>query len=138
MQITLANRAAEIGRLQDEFEAFARHHKVPDSAVHAVQLALEELLTNILHYAYEDAGDHSISIRLDCEGDALRIEVEDDGRAFDLTSHPPPDLSLPLADRPIGGLGIHMIRRSLDQVDYRRAGGRNIVTLRKRFKSESP
>ena len=65
------------------------------------------------------------------EGDELTIRVEDDGRAFDPLQAPPPDLDLPLEERPVGGLGIHIVRSVMDAVEYQRRGGRNVLTMRK-------
>jgi anti-sigma regulatory factor (Ser/Thr protein kinase) len=65
----------------------------------------------------------------------LRIEVEDDGRPFDPLAHSAPDLSQPLDKRPVGGMGIHMIRKSMDRVEYRRADGKNILTMTKAIKA---
>jgi len=60
------------------------------------------------------------------------VEVSDNGKPFNPLDHPEPDLNQPLEERPIGGLGIHLIRKFVDQLAYRRDAGRNILTLRKR------
>lgn len=131
-ELTLLNRATEIARVQDALEQFAGHHAIPARTLHEVQLALEEHLTNIVRYGHTDGGEHSIKVACGLADSDLRIQIEDDGCAFNPLEHPAPDLSKPIADRPIGGLGIHMIRKSLDSVEYRREGGKNILTMTKR------
>jgi len=118
--------------LQDELERFAAQHGFPQRQLRDLQLALEEHLTNIIHYAYADEGDHRIVVRFHFHAPELCLEVTDDGRPFNPLEYPAPDLTIPIDQRPIGGLGIHMIRKSLDQVEYRRAHDRNILVMRKR------
>ena len=132
LDLTLLNRATDIARAQDQLEQFAAAHHFPDRKLHEVQVALEEHLTNILHYGYDDHGEHQIQIGVRLAAAELRIQVQDGGRAFNPLEHPTPDLSLPLAQRPIGGLGIHMIRKSLDGLEYRREDGKNILVMIKR------
>jgi anti-sigma regulatory factor (Ser/Thr protein kinase) len=76
--------------------------------------------------------EHSITLRFKAGVAEVCVEVEDDGKEFNPLLHPPADINAPLETRPIGGLGIHMMRKLVDAVEYRRANGRNIVTLRKR------
>src|SRR5688572_19821347 len=103
-ELALINRATEITRAHDLLEQFAATHEVPVRKLHELQLALEEHLTNILRYGYDDDLEHHIQIGIKLTIGELRIEVQDDGRAFNPLTHPAPDLSLPLAERPIGGL----------------------------------
>jgi len=132
-ELTLLNRQPEIARLQVALEEFATGHPLPKRSLHEVQLALEEHLTNIVRYAYDDDREHQIKVRVTFRPPELRIEVEDDGCPFNPLQHPTPDLSQPIEQRPIGGLGIHMIRNTLDEVDYRRENERNILTMIKRI-----
>ena len=94
-------------------------------------LAIEELVTNCIKYGYENPGDHLIEIRVQISGNEMALTVTDDGVPFNPLEAPVPDIHLPLQDRPIGGLGIYLLRRMSDQMDYVRAAGRNSVTLRK-------
>ena len=133
LDLTLLNQATEIARGQDQLERFAAAQHFPDRKLHEVQVALEEHLTNILHYGYDDHGEHQIQIKVRLAATELRIQVQDDGRPFDPLAHPTPDLSLPLDQRPIGGMGIHMIRKSLDGLEYHRRDGKNILLMIKRI-----
>lgn len=133
MELVLKNQPEELPRLRRALADFAREHAAPEQAVQAADLALEEHLTNVLAYAYTDKAAHDIRISLAIEGRCLQIEVADDGRPFNPLSHPAPDTSLPLDQRPRGGLGIHLIRQFMDELDYRREADRNILRMRKRL-----
>ena len=138
MELTLSNRPSELARLQDQLESLGREHGFPSKVLHDIQLAVEEHLTNILHYAFADQTDHKIAIRLLVDDSDFRIEVEEDGRPFNPLAHPTPDLSQPLDARPIGGLGIHMIKKSMDRLEYRRVADKNVLTMVKNLKAPAP
>ncbi len=97
---------------------------------HEIQLATEEALVNIFHHAYPEgqAGDvHILCER--AEEDRLVVEFRDRGVPFAPVETAEPDLSTPIADRPIGGLGIFLIRKMIDDVRYRREGEENVLTF---------
>jgi anti-sigma regulatory factor (Ser/Thr protein kinase) len=98
-----------------------------------LHVALEEHLANVISHGYAPGETGRIVVRFGLEASFLRIEVEDDGRPFNLKEAPEVDTSLPLDEKPMGGLGIHMIRKSVDELDYQRVGGRNVVVMRKRL-----
>ena len=133
MEIVLTNRPEEKPRLFRALEAFAAEHRLPAKVLQAADLVLEEHVTNVLQYAYADTALHEIRVRLSCDEGALHVEVEDDGRAFNPLEAPPVDTSIPLEERSIGGLGIHLMRRFMDTLDYRREGSRNILRMTKRL-----
>ena len=130
-ELTLVNQRSEVARLLDRLEAFARQHGLAPRVLHDVQLALEEHLTNILVHGYEDEGEHSIRVHVQLNATDLRVEVADDGRPFNPLEQPAPDLTKPIAERPVGGLGIHMMQKSLNGTTYRRADGKNILVMMK-------
>ena len=132
MELILQNRPEEKQRLLSALEEFSQEHHLPAAVVQAVDLALEEHVTNVMAYAYEDAAPHDIRIRLRVENQSLQIEVEDDGVAYNPLSRPPVDTSVPLEEKPIGGLGVHLIRSLMDEVDYRREAGKNVLRMMKR------
>ena len=94
-------------------------------------LAIEELVTNCIKYGFDDNEDHLIEVRLSVSASSIAVIVMDDGRPFNPLVVPDPDTSLPLEERPIGGLGIHLLRRMSDEIEYVREGNKNRVTLRK-------
>lgn len=116
-------------------EAFL--HEVGCDAASARQLALvaEEILTNILRDAWSgrEPGDCAVSVEASVASDVVQVSLrtEDDGMPFDPTEVVAPDPDTPLDERPLGGLGILLIRSMTDRQTYRRAGGRNIFEVSK-------
>ena len=133
MEIILKNRPEEKRKLLTALEDFVCAHQLPPLVVQAADLALEEHLTNVMKYAYDDRREHEIVVRLQANASDVVIEVEDDGRPFDPTQAPQVDTSLPLEQKPIGGLGIHLIRRSMDEMRYQRHANRNLLRMIKRL-----
>lgn len=137
MEVVLTNKPEDRHRLVAQLEAFAREVQLPKAALQAADLALEEHLTNVLNYAFEDKNTpHEILIRLEIQGDALLVEVFDDGRPFNPLERPEVDTSIPLEEKPIGGLGVHLMRRFMDELDYRREDGKNVFRMRKKLKPD--
>ncbi len=103
-------------------------------AIAQVELALEEVLVNVINYAYaSDQGSNKASdtIELDCacDNNALTITVADQGPAFDPLDRPDPDTTLSVDDRGIGGLGIFLTKQMMDDVSYERSQDKNVLTL---------
>jgi anti-sigma regulatory factor (Ser/Thr protein kinase) len=132
LQIVLKNQPNEKQKVARALEQFGRDHKLPADVVHAADLALEEHLTNLMSYGFPDNREHEIEVRLTLTSDFV-IEVEDDGPPFNPLQLPPVDTTVPLEQRPIGGLGIHLIRRFMDQIEYHSDGGKNVLRMRKRL-----
>jgi anti-sigma regulatory factor (Ser/Thr protein kinase) len=137
LAIAAANRLSELGRIMTAVEEFGAQNGLSGEVIYALNLAVEELFTNTVSYGYADKGAHTIDIRLDADAAGVQLEIEDDAREFDPLKAPTPDTSKPLEERPIGGLGIHLVRQTMNEVRYDRRGNRNIVTLRKK-RSPSP
>lgn len=92
-------------------------------------LAIEELVTNCIKYAYPAGEEHVLAIELRLADSTLALTVTDDGRPFNPLEAPSPNLDLPPEERPVGGLGIHLLRQLSDGMDYVRVNDRNRVTL---------
>jgi len=129
--LLLVNERTEIQRLGEMAERFGADQRLSDEEVMSINLVLDEVVTNIIDYGFEDTARHEIRVTMGVEGRTLSIEIEDDARAFDPLAAPPPDLTLPLEERPVGGLGIHIVRTVMDHVEYQRRDGHNILTMRK-------
>jgi anti-sigma regulatory factor (Ser/Thr protein kinase) len=125
----LRNDPAESSRIEGWMNTFAEAAQLSPEARNAFDHALVEWITNVISYTHEDGREHWILVRFLASRDQARIVVEDEGREFDPLALPPVDTSAPLEQRPIGGLGVHMIRRLMDSVEYRRESGRNILTM---------
>ena len=96
-----------------------------------MDLVCDELVTNIIKYGYSDCSEHEIVVQISIPPDAVVIELEDDGRPFNPLTRPAPDLSAPVEDRSIGGLGIHLLREMMDAGEYRYVNGTNHLVLRR-------
>ena len=106
-------------------EAFAAAFALPPKVLFAADTALEELLQNVLDYS----GAHEVRLHLAVESGELRVELADDGRPYNPLLAKGPDLSLPLDERDVGGLGIHLVRKMMDRTAYEHRGGCNRVSL---------
>lgn len=105
------------------------------AAAYLAMLALEELVTNCIKYGFEDSRQHLIQIFVQLAPDGMVMVVEDDGHPFNPLEQAEPDISLPIERRPIGGLGLHLLRKMSDRMEYTREGGRNRVTIHKASKA---
>ena len=131
VEVMIASRPEELARVTARLDDLAARRGLPPDAVADMSVALDEVLANVLSHAYDDAGAHEIRIALAVYPDALRAEIEDDGRPFDPLTVAAPDRATPLAERGVGGLGIHFVRSLMSEVAYRRIGDRNRLVLTK-------
>lgn len=135
ISFVLKNDLAEIARLSESVEAIGRKHGIAAEILYAVNLALDEILTNIISYGYAEPGEQFIHVRLAIAADELVAEIEDEARPFNPLEAPPPEVNALLQEKPLGGLGIHLARTMTDAMAYRRENGKNILTFRKKIAS---
>ena len=128
---TLGAEEENLARLAEVLETFCEAHKVNHATQFALNVVIDELVTNVVHYAFPDGGKHTIKVLVSLEDSKLFIEIEDDGVAFDPLSLPEPDTDAPIEDREIGGLGVHIVRHLMDEVSYERVDGKNRLRLLK-------
>ncbi len=133
LHLRLANDPAELAPLAETVDALAEELGWDAASAMHINLVLEELAINIISYGYPDGRAGQFDLWLEATPAEVRLRLEDDGDPFDPFAVAPPDLSLELDDRPIGGLGIHFVRNFMDAYAYRREAGRNCVTLAKRL-----
>ena len=133
LTIEVKNRHDAIASAAEKAEAWLEAYDPSPKAMYLVPLAIEEIVTNCIHYGYDDAEDHTIVITLHVADQTLTMTVVDDGHAFDPLANDPPDLTLAVEDRPIGGLGIHLLKNLTDGMSYERRDGFNRLTLTKRL-----
>ena len=128
--------SAEIDKLPDVL-AFAdgllEQHDCPMKAQMQIDVALEELFVNIAHYAYPDSTGDAV-IRMSVGSEYAEITLIDSGIPYDPLAKPDPDVTLSAQDRPIGGLGIFMTKKLMDDISYEHKDGRNILTIKKSLK----
>jgi anti-sigma regulatory factor (Ser/Thr protein kinase) len=129
LTLTLKNDPAEIGRLVDLLEAFGPQSGLTDDATFKLTLALDEIVANVVRHGFDDDREHRIEVKVTVDDRTVTASVEDDGVEFDPREAPVPDLDLPIEMRKPGGLGMHLVKATMDSVEYRRQDGRNILTV---------
>jgi serine/threonine-protein kinase RsbW len=132
--IHIAADVREIERLNRLVRQFGELHDVPSRTLYSVNLALDELVTNVILYGYEEASGKEVVVKLISSTTDLVASVSDEGKAFNPLDVAAPDLNAPLEDRQLGGLGIHLVRSLMDKVSYEREDTKNVLTIRKRLR----
>jgi phosphoserine phosphatase RsbU/P len=131
LQFTLKNRVAEIARLGERLGEFAAVHQLTPSVLYDLNVALEEAVTNIISHGYSDHREHEILVRIRVESGAVIVELKDDAPAFNPLTAPDPDVTAPLDERTAGGLGIHLMRKLMDDIEYQRLEDGNLLIMKK-------
>src|SRR5262249_53582087 len=129
LERVLSNDVESLVATTTALEGLLDRHAVVADTRFACILALEEIVTNIIKYAYSDPGVHEIRFAASLTAQHVVLRFVDDGHAFDPLSAPAPDLEQPLEERPIGGLGIELVRKLADRMEYARAAARNTLTV---------
>ncbi|OQA07972.1 MAG: Phosphoserine phosphatase RsbU [Firmicutes bacterium ADurb.Bin373] len=133
----LKNRLAEIEALALAVESFAAANNLPEQMVFQVNLCLDELLTNTISYGFPQGGEHEITVEIVLQGGALVITTHDGGLAFNPLERAEADTSQGIEERPVGGLGIHLVRNMMDEIEYRRESGQNVLVMKKLIKKNN-
>jgi anti-sigma regulatory factor (Ser/Thr protein kinase) len=131
LKLKLKNDLDEIDRLFESIRSFGEAHGLSRKQAFQLNLVIEELFTNIVSYAYRDSKEHWIHVTISCGDGRLSICIEDDGIPFNPITAGKPDLDGPVEDRKVGGLGIHLCKEMMNNMQYRRKNNRNILTLTK-------
>lgn len=133
MEIRLKNDFAEIPPAADAVDGFLVEQGAGPEILYLARLVIEELVSNSIKYGYDDQAVHEIRIEARVEKGTMILEITDDGHPFNPLEAPEPAMHLPVNERPIGGLGLHLVRSMSDSVEYKRSGSTNIVTVRKNY-----
>jgi anti-sigma regulatory factor (Ser/Thr protein kinase) len=129
----LKNDITEIQQLKDRMIEYGKAHHISTEIIHDIKLVLEEVVSNIIYYGYEDAQEHQIEIDVVLNQSLLVLTITDDAKPFNPLDAPEPNLDIPFEDRQIGGAGIYLMRTLMDTVKYRREQGKNVLVLSKRL-----
>ena len=135
VEITIVNQGGELARVAALLDQLGTERHLAPEMVADMHIALDEVLTNITKYAYTDDAEHKIHIRFRILDNVLEAEIEDDGAPFNPLVVSAPDVSAPLRERQVGGVGMHFVRCLLDEVIYKHVDGRNRLVLKKRCKN---
>ncbi|MEW6404351.1 MAG: ATP-binding protein [Chloroflexota bacterium] len=130
---TFPARFEFLDEIRDFVAEIARHGGFTEKEIYSLQLAADEAASNIVEHAYMDVQDGEIRISCDMRGNDIIIAMHDDGRSFNPNKVKAPNLKADLSERQIGGLGIYLMRKLMDDVRYEsKPGAGNLLTMRKR------
>jgi sigma-B regulation protein RsbU (phosphoserine phosphatase) len=135
-QVTLHNDVKEVSRLSTFIKDVMTRLGIGKPLAPKLRLALEEAVVNVMEYAYPRGEKGNIDIRATYDGEHLRLIISDNGIAFNPTKTASVDTTLTAEERPVGGLGILLMRELMDSVNYERIDGCNILTLTKRIEKQ--
>lgn len=135
-ELVLQNDVQQVEQLNAFVKQSLQHLNIEKSLISKLRLALEEAVVNVMKYAYPTGTTGDISVRLTSNGHRIKFIISDSGGAFDPTEAAMADTTLSAEDRPIGGLGILLVRKLMDSINYERSHGKNILTLRKEYKTK--
>jgi serine/threonine-protein kinase RsbW len=138
LSLHLRNDLSELATVSRNLEEFATSLGLSQRTLFQLNLVIDELVTNIINYAYRDDAEHRITVIIRFEEASLVVRVEDDGVPFNPVLSEVPDCSCPVERRVVGKLGIHLARQFADDLVYERCGDRNILTITKHVKEETP
>jgi len=130
-QMTIGKGLGGVGQVNAAFAEFAEAHALPATVRRSVNVALDELLANTVSYGLAGQAAGEVTVGVELGPDRLTVTLTDNGLAFDPFDRAAPDTGLSVEDRPIGGLGIHLVRELMDDVSYQRRADRNVIVLAK-------
>ncbi len=134
IQFELKNRLADLDVLCEQVATFCENCGIAKKQKFEINLALDELFTNIINHGFDDEAEHQIHVTCARNDEIVKITIRDDGLPFNPLQAPQPDLKCTFSDREIGGLGIHLIKAYIDQIEYQRDADANVLTLTKILK----
>ncbi len=129
--MTIGADLGEVGRVHAAFAEFADAHALPVSIRRSVNVVLDELLNNMISYGFAEREHGEVTIEFELHRNRLSVTLTDNGKPFNPFGMAAPDTTLSVADRQIGGLGIHLVRQMMDEVSYDRRTDRNVVVVAK-------
>ena len=135
VEIVIRNSIAELANLRDGLERIGAKLGVPGKPLMQLQVALDEVASNVIKYGWPDGGNHELCVRITGQQDRIEVEIVDDGREFDPRLAPPSEPQKAGRRQP-GGLGIHLVKQLVDRLDYQRVGGRNRTVMTKQYVSD--
>jgi len=136
-RLAIGNTIAEMARVAEFVDRFGAAHGLAKAIVDNLNLCLDELLNNTISYGYEDQAEHNIAIGLSIADGLLTVEIRDDARPFDPRKPTPAAVGDSLQARKLGGLGLQFVKNLMDDLDYRRIDGTNVVRISKKLGAEA-
>jgi serine/threonine-protein kinase RsbW len=133
VDLSIRNKVADLAIVRTTLDRVGKDQEIPSKAVMQLQVALDEILSNIVKYAWPGDEVHELHLRISVQDGGIEIVIVDDGAPFDPRAHVPREPPQPGSRRQPGGVGIQMVKQLVDGFDYARIDGRNQVTLTKRY-----
>ena len=130
LRLALRNELEEIGRARLALLQFLASAKLPDRTIYRLEVVLEEVLGNIIRYAFTEPSPSTIELTVTLAADAVVLTFEDSGKPFDLLSVPEPSRPRDISSTNVGGWGISLVRKFADGLHYQRRDGRNLLEVR--------
>lgn len=125
------NTIDELINISTELAKVGQELNIEQNVLFDINLAVDELVSNIIMYAYQDGMKHLIYLLIEENEKKLKITIIDDGRSFNPLKIPPPDIDAEIQERMVGGLGIHLVKSKVDEITYERIENKNILTFYK-------
>jgi anti-sigma regulatory factor (Ser/Thr protein kinase) len=129
LRVSLANDVREVRRIHNAVGDFLAEEGVPGRTIHYVQLVIEELVVNVVRYAFDDERAHRIEVDVRTEPQRVAVTVEDDGRPFNPNDATTTLLGVSLEKQRTGGLGIYLVKKLARELAYTRQNDRNRVRV---------
>ena len=136
-RLVLPNDIETIPQLNEFIDSVAEEVGLEMSLTMSLNLALEEAVVNVMEYAYPEGQKGNVEIEVTADQQWMTFVIMDTGIAFDPTTKEDADTTLSAEERPIGGLGIFLVRQLMDVIDYKRKDNKNVLTLRKKLGEEN-
>jgi len=135
--ITIKNQITEFTEVVKTIDQVCYNWNVSPKIVNQLNLAIEEAVSNIIFYAFSDKREHIISIILSNNKDNITVQISDDGKSFNILEVDNDiDINASVEEREIGGLGIYILKKMVDVVEYQRKGNMNILKLTKKLENK--
>lgn len=131
--IKTENKLSNIESVLDEIENAGLKNNISDTFVFQIKLCLDEVLTNIISYGFNDSNTHIIQIEYEITNEKFSANIMDDGKEFNPLESEDPDLDSDISKRKIGGLGIFLVKNFMTEINYKRKQNKNILSLSKNF-----
>lgn len=134
--VRIENDLSDIAKVDEMLDEFAEQFGIPPAIAVTFHVIFDDLLNNVISYGFNDGQRHFIDISLESTANSLIVSIADDGMPFNPLDETAPDTTLSIEDRQIGGLGIHLAIKLVDDVRYQRTADKNVLTLTKSFQSK--
>ena len=133
LSVSIRNKHSEIQKIWEEFESFAKENQMANDIRRNTQIALDEIISNTIEYGYEKYSDDKIKVNFLIDQTNLVIEIIDNAKHYNILERDDPDISKSIEEKPIGGLGVRLVKSLMNEVKYDCINGKNHLTLIKQL-----